>query len=178
MIRGLRAARVMLISLVLACGHGAAPKTAGDRTTPDRPNCVELVVGTAREEAVLCEETDYNYWTVTHQVVRVVRAGKTVPVLDLLTKIEAFDSGAIWLEQRLRIGADGMSAILDGVPITDVSARHTGQPGPFEDCNHASDWKGSPIEGEPKYRDLRRQSCNALGAYQWNGGRFVHQRGR
>lgn len=194
-IRGVFGARMMTISLALvACGHGA-PKTAGDRPTPvadagdagnielpenmgDKQNCVELVVGTAREEAVLCDEIVVDgYWRVTDQVVRVVRARKSVPVLDVLTKIEGGDSGAIWLEQRVRIASNGLSATVDGVPITDVApaGRQSDQPGPFEDCNHASDWKGSVIEGVPRYRDLRRRSCNALGAYKWNGRRFAHQ---
>lgn len=82
-----------------------------------KQNCVSLVVGAAREEAQLCDEIDFNYWTVTRQFVRVVRAGKRVRVLDLVTKIEAVDSGDKWMELRLRIASDGMSATtLNGVP--------------------------------------------------------------
>ena len=182
---------VVTISLALvACGHGSratptpVPK-AGDAAYVELPestegHCVKLVVGTAREDAVLCAEIDDGYWRVTRQVVRVVRAGKSVALLDVLTKIEGVDSGAIFLEQRLRIASNGLSATLDGVPITDVSSARsgTGQPGPSEDCNHASDWEGGSIADRPRYRDLRRRSCDALGAYRWDGGRFVHQTSR
>jgi hypothetical protein len=75
------------------------------------------------------------------------------------------------------IASNGLSATLRGVPITDDSSATTptGQPGPSEDCTHASGWQGSVIEGVPKYRDLRGQSCEALGAYKWSDDHFVHQ---
>ncbi len=98
-------------------------------------------------------------------------------MLDVLTKIEGDDSGAIMLELRLTIHADGLAATLDGVPIS-LDRPPTAQPGPLEDCDSPSDWKDSEVErqnGETKYRELRRRLCDARGTYKWNASRF--QRG-
>jgi hypothetical protein len=105
--------------------------------------------------------------------VRVVRAGKPVVVLDLLTKIEGFDTGVKELELRLRIAADGMSAItLPGEP-----SKISDQPGPVESCDRPSEWKDAGFErthGLPTYGELRRRLCSGRGTYKWKDGRFKH----
>ena len=188
----LRAARI--IAIVLALG-ACAPKPVGNRqvtgsSTPNAPtraadagtrdapgseSCVRLVVGSGRENALLCDEIhDQDYWRVTHQVVRVVRAGRSVLVLDVPTKIEGQDSGDLWLELRLTVGSSGLAASLDSVPLT-LDGPPASQPGPLEDCDTAPDWNDSEVKrqaGLSTYRELRRRFCNARGPYKWNGGRF------
>lgn len=184
---------MMTTALALAA---CAPKPASDRhvttsATPNAPpravdagardapagseNCVKLVVGSGREDALLCDEIyDQEYWRVTHQVVRVVRAGRSVPVLDVPTRIEGQDSGDLWLELRLTVALNGLAASLDGMPIA-LDGPPTAQPGPLEDCDTASDLKDSEVErqaGLSAYRELRRQFCKARGTYKWNASRF------
>lgn len=150
------------------------------RNTSDTENCIKLVVGTAKEQAELCDDFSEGYWRVTHQVVRVRRARKTVTVLDVITKVEGFDTGATMLETRLRIAADGMSATLDGVPAKPDAPQPT--PGnPSEDCKSAPPTREDEATeranyGRPTYGELRRRMCDARGAYRWTGGRFTRVR--
>jgi hypothetical protein len=184
-------------------GRDAAPEDAAkkaacagfselpENNTGNDQKCVKLVVGAAEERAVLCDEVHYGYWTITHQFVRVVRGGKSVRVLDIPTKIEGFDNGAKYLELRLRIACDGMSATtIDGVPAPDAgqgsdrSARGQDIPmgsagpqwGPDDNCERAPnsyDDTGRAL-GETPYGVFRRRLCKARGDYRWDGDRFVH----
>lgn len=155
----------------------AAPGFELPRNTSDHPNCIKLVVGTAREHAELCDDFDGDYWRATHQIVRVVRAGKTVTVLDVVTQIEGFDTGATMLETRLRVAADGMSATVVAVPAEpDAPEPTSGHPS--EDCKNApptpdDEATERATHGRPTYGELRRRLCGARGRYRWAGGRFV-----
>ncbi len=141
-------------------------------------HCVKLVVGTAREAAELCDEITPAYWQFTRQVIRVTRSGKRVTVLDVVTKIEGYDSGAKMLELRLQVAADGTTVVAVEVAAP-ANPDPASQPGPMERCAVPSDWEGSPIErqkGVTPYRELRRRLCSARGTYAWRGARFQRVR--
>jgi hypothetical protein len=147
--------------------------------TSDEDSCIKLVVGAATEPATLCSEVDYRYWTVTRQFVRVVRAGKTVTVLDVPTRVEGFDTGATMLETRLRIAADGMSAKVDGV-TAEPHARRPTHGHPVEDCtstppSRKQEAQERALFGRPTYGEAMRALCDARGTYDWNGTRFVRR---
>jgi hypothetical protein len=147
------------------------------RNTFDGESCIKLVVGTTSEQAELCTDFRGGYWIATHQVVRVVRAGKKVTVLDVLTRVEGIDTGATMLETRLRITADGMSATVDAVAAKPNAPQPT--PGnPVEDCkspppNPKDDKVERANYGRPTYGELRRRICDELGTYVWDGERFT-----
>jgi hypothetical protein len=147
------------------------------RTSTDEKSCIDLVVGAARERAVLCNDVEWAYWTVTRQVVRVVRAGKKVIVLELPTRVEGFDTGATMLETRLRIAADGMSATVDGVPAKRDAPEPT-HGNPIEDCKSAPPTRKDEAQeranyGRPTYGELMRRLCASRGTYRWSGDRFT-----
>lgn len=145
---------------------------------PDEPvsGCRTLVVGAAHERGTLCEEIDEGYWRVTRQVIRVDRGARAIAVLDVLTKIEGFDTGEKELQVELIVAADGMSiTMVDGVPSLELGA----QPGPSDTCEGPPprEARSEVRRGrEPTYLDLRRTFCRARGTYRWRGGRFVRAR--
>lgn len=131
--------------------------------------CVELAVGPAHEPAAQCDEledlpVDEAYWVVVHRIVRVVRAGAIVTVLDLPVQLGDMDRlprrGEPWadLELALTIAPDGTSATLDGAAAA---------------CTAPT--------GDPKGADARdtaiRRMCAARGVYGWSGAGFVRLRG-
>lgn len=104
--------------------------------------CVSIVVGAAHEPALQCTDIedvstggDENsvFRVITHQIVRVVREGKVVKVLDVRTRLEPLDGVAATLGQeqpsgivdmKLTIAADGLSAIVEPLdPKTDCRRR-------------------------------------------------------
>lgn len=133
----------------------------------DSGGCVELVVGTAREHALLCDEMEEfrcdqgpACWVFTHSIVRVVRAGKIVPVLDVKTQVLGFDTGPPpFVEVRLSVAANGMSAT-----ISDSPEERT------DDC------KGVGIDADKNYLAARRRVCVSRGAFRWKRDRFVRVR--
>jgi hypothetical protein len=144
------------------------------------PNCIKVVVGSAREKGTLCDEFHESLWRVTHQYVRVVRAGKSVRVLDVPTKIEGFDNGILMLQQRLRIATDGMSAGTVDVTSTDRPTMGPAMPGRryprhglVDSCDHRPDPKDDErVYGAPSYNEARRPFCEGRGSYRWSGDRF------
>ena len=82
-------------------------------------DCIELVVGTSREQALVCDESHagpatkkYTHGLVTQRrVVRVVRAAKIVSVLDVETSRADVSWSLPELALELRIADDGMSAV-------------------------------------------------------------------
>jgi hypothetical protein len=129
--------------------------------------CVQLVVGTAREAALLCDDDepilgpkgDGGFWHFTRSDVRVVRAGKIVSVLEVETQVLDEDTGPD-VEVELRIPADGMSATVE-----DVRA----------DCRGAGD-KHKPDIDADTYLEARRKLCRGRGSFRWIGDRFQRAR--
>jgi hypothetical protein len=126
--------------------------------------CVELRVGTALEPAVQCDELDDvgvpdGYWAIVHRIVRVVRAGTSVKVLDVPIQLGNMDRsprpGRSWadFELELRIAPDGTSATVD--------ARE-----------HGCAARTAKHEAEDAVDVARRRMCAARGVYRWNGARF------
>ena len=147
-----------------------------DLAFPTEETCHRLVVGTAREKATLCTVVDESLWRVSHRVMRVVRNGKRVVVLDVPAKIEGFDTGHTALESRVRISTDGMFVSVVGVPAgtrKPVFPRR-GAYEPTEDCDHPTSWTDDPdFEGVPTFTTARKSLCAGLGTYAWTGDRFV-----
>jgi hypothetical protein len=150
--------------------------------------CVEIVVGTAREPALVCDEAQEPsrgkdetsvYRVVTHRVAFVVRAHKIVTVLDVEWRLEALDaphpgpgrSSPAIIELQLTIAPDGMSATLedaradmmDACPAEIPSARTPQKQG---EKGELDAWRAFDDE-------LERRMCNARGGFIWKAGRFV-----
>ncbi|MEO9142915.1 MAG: hypothetical protein ABI332_11600, partial [Polyangiaceae bacterium] len=95
--------------------------------------CEEIAVGTAREAALVCTDIKdesrnaptagggtaavHVYRVIDHRIVRVVRAGSVVSVLDAEITLEPSDKEMATqrnlLDLRFSLAADGMSATLD-----------------------------------------------------------------
>lgn len=133
----------------------------------DSGGCVELVVGPAREDALLCDEMEEfrcehgpACWVFTRSIVRVVRAGKIVPVLDVKTQVLGFDTGPPpFVEVRLTIAANGMS-----VTVADSPEQRT------DSC------KGAGMDADRNYLAARRRVCRSRGAFRWKHNRFERVR--
>ena len=135
-------------------------------------HCVELVVGKAREEALLCDETREGGgepppgpWVETHRVVRVARAGKIVSVLDVTSMVQGFDSGYPRLKLQLNIAPDGMSATLEDRGV--VQGRFGGN----EEVDSSQGCKAATRDAEFLFR-----LCKGRGSFQWKAGRFERTR--
>ena len=130
--------------------------------------CVELRVGTAREPAMQCDELEDvgdadGYWVVVHRVIRIVRGGKIVKVLDVPTHVGNLDrppaplgvSRRPWADfgLELRIARDGSSATLD-------------------DADHDGAARIENHKPKDALDEAIRHICAARGVYRWNGGRF------
>lgn len=136
--------------------------------------CLEIIVGTDSEQALVCDEAEQVSCcddvdrVVTHRIVRVVRAAKIVSVLDAPTRIDALDAppahpnrprSPSMLDLTLTIAPDGRSAtILDEGVCQRLAAERRPQ---GEEAPRAFD------------RDLQRRSCKARGEYVWKRGRFA-----
>jgi len=151
--------------------------------------CVSIIVGAARESALLCtdiEETSRGhddtlvYRVVTHQIVRVVRAGKVVTVLDVRTRLESLDGAAPRpgeppqgiVDLKLSITPDGLSATVDALdPEADCQARDAVPvvKAEGEDAAQERAWAAFDREWETRI-------CNGRGSYIWKGRRFVQAR--
>lgn len=134
----------------------------------DSGGCVELVVGTAREAALLCDEMQEfrceegpACWVFTSSIVRVVRAGEIVPVLAVRTQVVGFDTGpgSPFVEVRLTVAANGMSA-----RVTDSPEQRT------DDCKHVV------TDPDKNYLAARRRVCVSRGAFRWKHNRFERVR--
>jgi hypothetical protein len=155
--------------------------------------CIERVVGTSRERALLCDEvvsaTGANpdnpvYRVVTHGVVLVVRARKIVVLLDVETAIQVLDGPAPsmgrdggWkndaiLALDLTIAADGMSATVGDT--TDPkwhlrqSCKDTRVYTPTQDDRDRGRAEWMAFDNE-----WIRRLCNGRGTYVWRDDRFV-----
>ena len=151
--------------------------------------CSELVVGVARDAALLCTDVkDVSrghddtlvYRVVTHQIVRLVRAGKIVTALDVETRLESLDGPVAppgkrtrgIVELTLSLAADGMSAIV--VPFD-----------PESDCRSADPAGVTSVQPDDDAQTRAwvafddqwiKRICKGRGTYAWNGHRF--SRGR
>lgn len=150
--------------------------------------CVSIVVGAAREAALLCTDIedvsagdDQNpvYRVVSHQIVRVVRAGKVVAVLDVRTRLEPLDGpvpppGQPWhgiVDLELAIAPDGMSARVDSVdPATKCQARDALRG--TTDKEYAREDRAWIMFDD----EWITRICNGRGRYIWKSGRFVRAR--
>ena len=149
--------------------------------------CTELVVGAAREAALLCtatedvsagDEENPVYRVVTRQLVRLARAGKVVTVLDLPMRIEPLDGPVAVLGEgpmpgivdvQLAIASNGLSATVRPLdPKSDCQGRVPSAHVDKADASEA-DW----INFDDKWRT---RICNGRGKYTWKGGRFVRAR--
>jgi hypothetical protein len=167
-----------LVVAALVCSAApllAAPASGYTELPPntvDDEHCIEITVGPKHEPATLCEEIQEGYWRVTRQFVSVTRAGKQVRVLDVTSKVEGSDSGDKWLDLKLRVAADGMSAAtVDGVPSTVAGA----QPGPTESCRVSSKWNAVGKEFGAPFGPVRKRFCRERGSYKWRGTKFVRR---
>jgi hypothetical protein len=146
-------------------------------------------VGAAREDALRCtdavevgeggENDLWVYRMVEHEIVRVVRAGKVVDILDVATSIHSVDApppppgresrGFVNLE--LDVASDGMSATVVALD-------------PKVDCQRVHE---SPPEPEADYAAMARgwdkfdnkwitRICNGRGTFVWKGRRFARTR--
>jgi len=120
---------------------------------------------------LLCDETREGGgepppgpWVETHRVVRVVRAGKIVSVLDVTTMVQGFDSGHPRLKLQLTFSADGMSATLEDRGVLQGRSGGTEEVDPSEGCKTGTG-------GE-----FLRRLCKGRGAFQWKAGRFERKR--
>jgi hypothetical protein len=151
--------------------------------------CASIAVGAAREDALRCtdavevgeggENDLWVYRMVEHEIVRVVRAGKVVDILDVATSIHSVDApppppgresrGFVNLE--LDVASDGMSATVVALD-------------PKVDCQRVHE---SPPEPEADYAAMARgwdkfdnkwitRICNGRGAFVWKGRRFARTR--
>ena len=147
-----------------------ASKGAADTTGEfgDSGGCVELVVGTSHEDALLCDEMQEfrceegpACWVFTRSIVRVVRGGDIVPVLDVRTQVVGFDTGpgAPFVEVRLTVAANGLSAT-----VTDSPEQRT------DNC------KGARTDPDKNYLAARRRVCVSRGAFRWKHNRFERVR--
>jgi hypothetical protein len=147
----------------------------------DTPNCLRFALGDTREQATLCDGFGGGIWRLTNQTVRVKRGGKRVAVLDVVTKIEGFDTGGTMLETRLVVAADGMSATVTPVAPTKGRPNLRGRPEsfrPIQSCSSppptaAEEREERAMYGRPTFGEARAQLCNAIGTYHWNGERFT-----
>jgi hypothetical protein len=147
----------------------------------DTSNCIRFAIGDAREQATLCDGFGGGIWRLTNQAVRVKRGGKRTAVLDVVTKIEGFDTGLTMLEARLIVAADGMSATVTLVAPGREGANLHGHPrtyGPIERCSGppptaTEEREERTMYGRPTFGEARRQLCDAIGTYRWNGDRFT-----
>jgi len=142
--------------------------------------CVEIAVGTARELALVCSEVkdvsrgamatpDSVYRVVEHRIVRVVRAGSVVTVLDAEITLEPLDKETVTqgylLDLRFRVAPDGMSVTVDdhGPGAHCPSAKYLNDK---SSCKTGDVW--TRFDCEQWFR-----MCNARGGYVWQGDRFV-----
>ncbi|MEO7110608.1 MAG: hypothetical protein ABI183_09235 [Polyangiaceae bacterium] len=148
--------------------------------------CVEIAVGTLREAALVCADVkeasrnaslpaDYVYRMIDHRIVRVVRAGSVVSVLDAEITLEPLDremgmQGNL-LDLRFRLAPDGMSATLDdhGPGVSCASAQSSNayfinKKSPEDKAGRT--WALFDLE-------LTTRMCNARGGYMWQGDHFV-----
>jgi len=173
--------RAQLVSscLVLALGAvaaaGTAPKSVEDgdawlvahgskdaeKRLQNACCCVEVSVGRPAERALDCqEERDGGHAEsadiVVSEVVRVVRGGKVVKVLEALVGMQNLDwrpGSRHWLDLHVTIAADGRSATI-------VEAGDT-----VTSC-------GAP-RGTGAFETWVARVCASRGTYRWRGGRFV-----
>ena len=100
-------------------------------------------------------------------------------MLDVVTKIEGFDTGITMLEQRLRVHSDGMSANAEVVaPGSKARRPHMSLDEPLQSCKSApptakEERDERSMYGRPTFGESRRQLCEAVGSYRWDGDRFV-----
>jgi len=149
--------------------------------------CTELVVGTAREPAVLCtliEEVSRPirdadmpaFRVVTHDVIRVVRGRKLVTVLDAVIRFQPLDGppprpDAPPIVDPIAVAHDGRSVTVgspdDAAGCKLVATRATrALAGLGADDRVGRAWIVLD-------RDLETSVCAARGRYVWRGGRFV-----
>lgn len=159
---------VRAIVLVLLVARGAAADTE-----PEPYNCVALTVGPHAERAKLCaftEEVSRDTAdtpvdrVLVHRKLRVVRAKKTVTLLDVVETISVLDKPSPEsrdvLNLRLVVARDGLSATL-----TDAKGG-VGCRGALAGLAGSEPWDRFD-------RELATRACAARGRWVWSGTTFV-----
>jgi hypothetical protein len=131
--------------------------------------CVEVIVGTGSERALRCSEAktlplEGSYTIVVSEVVRVVRAGKAVTVLEVLSSLQNLDDppGArAVLKLGVTVDPKGLAAT-----VTD--------PGDSRNrCDALPPRSADKTTSERVYRKWIDRICDSRGTHRWRRGRFV-----
>ncbi|MEO8554694.1 MAG: hypothetical protein ABI678_32175 [Kofleriaceae bacterium] len=161
--------------------HGATPASSGLSES-----CSELVVGTAREPAVLCTVNEEIVREVRHsdepafrmlerKLVVVVRAKRAVTLLDVPVRFQALDApvrppNTPAPPALLEVAPDGL-AIQVGLPDGAVGCKGVASAAARELATLANDDRlGRAMVVLD--RDLTLKVCAARGHYVWRAGRF------
>jgi len=124
--------------------------------------CVEVRVGRPAERALDCKEEEpggepESADIAVKEVIRVVRAGKVVKVLDAWVGLENLDRpyrSPPWLALRLAVDASGRAATI----VDPGDSRYA--------CKGAR-------RGSAEFDRWLERVCASRGTYRWRGGRFV-----
>ena len=131
--------------------------------------CVEVSVGSASEHALRCSEATSipteGADIAVREVIRVVRAGKVVKVLEAWTALENLDlppRSPPALKLELAIAPSARTAT-----IVDAG-------GSRNRCDELPPRTKAVTAADRVYRTWRDRICASRGTYRWGGGRFVH----
>ena len=170
--------RAVLACCILVAGvrlAGAAPKAVEDgdawlaahgskdpeKRLQNACCCVEVSVGRPAEHALDCKEEQSGGHPesadiVVTEVIRVVRGGKVVKVLEALVGMQNLDwnpGSRHWLDLRLTVDASGRTATIVEEGGTVVACK-------------------TP-RGTDEFDKWVDRVCASRGTYRWRGGRFV-----
>jgi len=129
--------------------------------------CVEVVVGSPAEHALRCSEEESipteGADIAVREVIRVVRAGKVVKVLEAWAAVENLDlpPGSLpAIKVQLTIDRSGRTAT-----IVDADGRNA--------CRALPRLTADSTRADRAYRKSMDRVCAGRGTYRWRGGRFV-----